>query len=713
MSLSFYSQNWHRVGGLKLTLRQHVMLHRHVYRGEVWYLLQDQATGTVHRFDAHTYSVIALLDGRRSLQEVWELACARLGDDMPTQDEVLQLVAKLHRANALRGEIPPDIDELVTRKRETRRKKLIQQLKSPLGIRIPLVDPERFLHATRGFGNVLFSRWGLYVWLIVVGAALLIAALNWSTLTNNLSDQLISLENLTVIWLVYPLIKLLHELGHGYAVKRWGGEVHEMGVMLLVFIPIPYVDASAASAFEARHQRALVGAAGILVEVFIAALALIFWAISEPGAARAVAFNTVIVGGVSTVLFNGNPLLRFDAYYVLCDLLESPNLGSRGNRYLAYLGKRFVLGIKDASAPHTGKGEAGWLAGYALISFVYRIFIMVAIVLVVASRYFFIGIVLALWSAFGVFLAPLWKSVQAAINDGQIRARPKRSIATALGLLLVTLWFVLLLPVPLDTAAEGVVMTSDDGQLIASGTGFVERIEVAANARVTSGQALISAQDPRLTADEEVLQASVNEARARAMAAHDDRPQREVIEAEILYLEAELTRLKEQQNLLAFRAPRDGTLVLPGAEDLVGSFVTRGQTLGYVIAPDALHIRVPLSQDDFELVGRKGTTASVRLASDPGVAYAAQVIQQTPAASRMLPSPVLTVDGGGRIARDPAETQEVLAVENYFELRLSAPAAALPWLHERVHVLFQHPAEALGERWYRGLRRLFLRRFDL
>ena len=110
MSLSFYSQNWHRVGGLKLTLRQHVMLHRHVYRGEVWYLLQDQATGTVHRFDAHTYSVIALLDGRRSLQEIWELACARLGDDMPTQDEVLQLVAKLHRANALRGEMPPDID---------------------------------------------------------------------------------------------------------------------------------------------------------------------------------------------------------------------------------------------------------------------------------------------------------------------------------------------------------------------------------------------------------------------------------------------------------------------------------------------------------------------------------------------------------------------------------------------------------------------------
>ena len=109
-----------------------------------------------------------------------------------------------------------------------------------------------------------------------------------------------------------PLIKAMHELGHATATHAGGGEVHDMGVMMLVLFPVPYVDASGASALGSKWRRALVGAGGMIAEVFVAALAMFAWTLLEPGLARAAMFNVMLVAGVSTVLVNGNPLLRFD-----------------------------------------------------------------------------------------------------------------------------------------------------------------------------------------------------------------------------------------------------------------------------------------------------------------------------------------------------------------------------------------------------------------
>ncbi|NIO11783.1 MAG: peptidase M50, partial [Deltaproteobacteria bacterium] len=132
----------------------------------------------------------------------------------------------------------------------------------------------------------------------------------------NITDRILAPKNLLILWLTFPFLKAFHEFGHGFAVKVKGGEVHEMGIMLLVFTPIPYVDASAASAFRERRERVIVGAAGMMVELFIAALALFVWINIEPGPIRSLAYNVIFIAGVSSILFNGNPLLRYDAYYI-------------------------------------------------------------------------------------------------------------------------------------------------------------------------------------------------------------------------------------------------------------------------------------------------------------------------------------------------------------------------------------------------------------
>src|SRR6185503_545443 len=128
-------------------------------------------------------------------------------------------------------------------------------------------------------------------------------------------------------------------------------------IMLLVLSPVPYVDASSAWAFQDKRKRMMVGAAGIAVELFLGSLALFVWLAVEPGAVRAVAYNVMLISGVSTLLFNGNPLLRFDGYYVLADAIEIPNLGTRANRYLGYLFQRYVLGVPDAESPAQSAGE--------------------------------------------------------------------------------------------------------------------------------------------------------------------------------------------------------------------------------------------------------------------------------------------------------------------------------------------------------------------
>ena len=168
--------------------------------------------------------------------------------------------------------------------------------------------------------------------------------------------------------------------------KVWGGEVREVGLMMLVLFPVPYVDASAASAFPSKWRRAVVAGAGIMAELAIAAAAILVWAAAEPGLVRAAAFNAALIGGVSTLLFNGNPLLRFDGYYVFADLVEIPNLAQRANRQVFHLIKRHAFGLSESASAVTARGEAPWLVIYSVAAFIYRFFIVLGIALFIAGN---------------------------------------------------------------------------------------------------------------------------------------------------------------------------------------------------------------------------------------------------------------------------------------------------------------------------------------
>lgn len=712
---SLHSASWYRVADLKPRLRSHARIHRQHFRGQLWYVLQDRTSGRFVRFTPAAYLVISLMDGRRTVQQIWDIACARLGDDVLTQDETIRVLSQLHRSDVLHGDVPPDLEEMSERGTKQRRRKLVLSLLNPMAVRIPLLDPDRFLEATLPVARLLLSWAGAVAFVGIVGYALVLAGAHWSQLTGNLADRVLSTENLLVLLVAYPFVKALHELGHGYAVKRWGGEVHEMGVMFLVFMPVPYVDASAASAFHEKWQRVLVGAMGILVELLLAALALFVWLNAEEGLVRAIAFNVMLIGGVSTLLFNGNPLLRFDGYYVLSDLLEIPNLGNRGNRYVGYLVQRYGFGMGDAQSPATAPGERFWLFTYSVASFLYRLFIVTVIALFVASRFFVIGVLLACWAIILMLGVPLAKQLGFLFTSPLLRRNRGRALAVCTGTVAAVVAVLALVPLPYRTLAEGVVWMPGESIVHAGADGTVEALLAEPNARVAPDTPLLRMADPLLDARVQVLRASVTELRRR-LAATDlaDRAEAKIVREQLAHAEADLALARERQRALLVRSPVAGRFIVPRAPDLAGRFVAKGEVLGYVARLDDPVIRVIVPEDAADLVRRETRAVAIRFADRLERAVPATVVREVPTLSNTLPSMALSTAGGGRIAVDPTDPQQARVLERLLHLELRpAEPQPVPALGGRVHVRFDHGHEPLARRLYRAVRQLFLRRLDV
>ena len=715
MSGSIYSASWYRVSALMPELRGHTEIHRHHYRGELWYVLQDRASGKHHRLTPASHFVIGMMNGRRSIDAIWHKAVEHLGDDAPTQDEIIGLLGQLHASDVLRCDVSPDALELFRRYKKQRKMFWKQRFGSPLSVRIPFWDPDRFLRRTMSVVKPLFGWLGAVIWLTIVGIASVQAGIHWDALTGNFIDRALAPESLVATLLVYPFVKALHELGHAYAVRNWGGEVHELGVMFLVFMPVPYVDASAAWSFRDKRKRMLVGAAGILVEVFLASLALLVWLSVEPGGVRTVAYSVMLIGGVSTVLFNGNPLLRFDGYHVLADAVEVPNLGNRSNKYLTYLLQRYVLGVRNAESPVSAPGERFWLPVYGISALIYRMFIMLAIVLFVASKFFFIGILIAIWSVVTVFVMPIFKSIR-FLASSPVLAR-QRGRATRYGVIAVAILTLVfgILPAPLRTQIEGVVWLPEEGMIRAKTAGSVARIIATPDSYVNAGDPLLQLEDPFLPLRVELLQYRLEELELTlALYRDNDQVMARNTREQIIEARKNLALAMERQDDLTVRAPAAGVFVVPRDGDLPGRFLRQGELVAYILDKNKLLVRAVIPQHAIALVRQRTNGAELRIAGDVAEVFESKVDRHVPGALNQLPNAALGSMGGGDIAIDPRANDGVTTFQGVFQVDLTLPPVAVDnFVGMRVFVKFDHGFEPVALQIYRALRRLLLRQFNV
>jgi putative peptide zinc metalloprotease protein len=708
-----YSPSWYHVAELRPRVSRQVRFHRHEYRGEIWYVVQNPTGGRVHRLTPAAHAMVGLMDGERTTQEIWELLLAQLGDEAPTQDETLWALGLLYVADVLRCDVPPDTAALFRRVQREENRERWRNL-SPIAFRVPLFDPDAFLSRWQPWVRPLFSRTSALIWCAVMLAAGVAAAKHAPELAAA-GRSLFEPASLVALWFVFPVVKALHELGHGFAVKRWGGEVHEMGILFLVFMPLPYVDASAASAFPEKRRRMLVGAAGIAVELFLAAIATLVWIAVEPGVVRHVAFAVMLVGGLSTLLFNGNPLLRFDGYYVLADAIEIPNLASKGNQYLGAIARRWILGLRHVRPRETAPGEPAWLVGYAIASFAYRIIVLLGIALYLAEHFFVIGVTLALAVLLARIAMPLLRHLSYVLTDPVVGERRGRALAGSLGLVAAIGALLFGLPIPLHTRSEGVIWLPERCQVRAGAEGFVTDVLAEPHSVVETDQPLIRIRDASLEARVRALEAERRELASRVLAlSQQNRVQTEIAQERLAGTEAALARARERASEVLIRSPTEGLFVSASGEDLIGRYIQQGEVVGHVVDLTAATARVVVSQEEVALLRERTEAAWIRLAHDLGTTLPARIAREVPAATDRLPSRALGTAGGGRFAVDPMDPEGLQTMERIFQFDLALPEdAAIRVAGERVFVRFDHGAEPVAHRAYRALQRLFLRQLGV
>ncbi len=710
MTQSLFSPQWYRVAALHPRLRAQVRVQRQRWRDQLWFLLSDDATGRQHLINDSAYQFIGRCDGQRQVQQVWDAVLADRGEAAPTQDEVIELLAQLDENELLQCEHTPDTESLFRRSGE-RKKKRRRALINPFAFRLPLGDPSRWLAPLDPLGRLVFRPATAWVALVVFAMALLAAGSEWAALTGH-AQHLLSPRHLMLAWLSYPLIKALHEIGHGMAVRRWGGEVHEFGIGLMALVPAPYVDASASAGFALRRQRALVAAAGILVELALASLALGVWLLVQPGWVRDIAFVVMFIAGVSTLFFNANPLLRFDGYYVLCDALDLPNLATRSSAWWRWWLRRVLL-HQAAEPPQTAAGERKWLVLYAPLSLAYRAVLALALVLWLGGKWLLLGVFGAVYLLAVILLRPLWSFARLALTSAAPGAERRRVRLALAGAGLVAGALVFAVPLPFSTVAPAVVWLPEPAQLRTEVAGFVSALPVGDGQLVAPGELVAVLDNPELVAQRERVASRLERLRAdqTQMLSRDPLAAQNLNE-DIEHAVAELALADERLAQLELHAGVVGRLDMPRQADLIGSYARRGAMLGHLFGGVELQLRSVVAEDDAFLVRNQTRAVEVRLAADPTRVHSATLRQAVPAATRVLPAATFGEPAGGPYPVDPADKDGLASLQPVFIFDLAVPGGALQRVGERAWVRFDHGAQPLAFQAWRRAAQLLLEHFE-
>ncbi|MCP5527049.1 MAG: biotin/lipoyl-binding protein [Verrucomicrobiales bacterium] len=711
-----FSESWYRVARERLGLRPSVQVQRQSYRGERWIVLRNPFSNQFFRLRPAAYEFVARLSPRRTVEEVWKECLERFPDDAPGQEAVIQLLSQLYHANLLQYEAATDAAQLFKRYEKTRQREVRARLLNIMFARIPLLDPDRFLVRTLPVMKWFIGGAGAVLWLAVVGGALKVVADNFTALRNQ-AEGVLDPNNLLLLYAGLVISKTLHEFGHAFFCRKFGGEVHTMGILFMIFTPIPYVDATSAWSFRERWKRVLVGLAGVLVEVFVAGLATFVWVNTGQGALHSVAFNMMIVASVSTVVFNLNPLLRFDGYYILSDLVGIPNLSQKALRQLRYWAERFLYGLKQTEPPAGARREAFWLGVFGVTSSVYRVFVFGGILLLVADRFLLIGILMAAVCAVAWVAVPMVRLVIYLASSPQLERQRPRAVAVTAGLAAGLLLFLQFVPLPCHFRAPGIVRGRQWTELHNQTAGRVGRLAAEPGGLVHAGQPLLTLENRELelqlaAARAELTEVDVRLRNALQAAIPNLKPLQALRESKA----EKIVQLEADREALTVRAGQDGIWVAPRANELVGRWIVRGAELGILVDSADFEFQAVVSQEDGDrLFASALQGAELRFRGESGHRLRVREVAVVPAEQRNLPSPALGWLAGGPVRTAVDDPRGQRAAEPFFEVRgrIEQPAGAT-LLHGRSGILrFDLPAEPLLPRWGRALWQLLQRRYQI
>lgn len=725
---STFHDQWYLVENLAPALRPEVTIRRQDYWGTLWYILTEPDNNAHFRLSQEGYAFVCMLDGRRTIQNIWE-TCQENGDEESlSQGEVIALLGRLHTSNLLQLDMPADTENLLRRRQEKRLKKLSSTLSSFLFLRIPLWTPDAFFTRHQRAGSLLFRPAGFICWLFLLVLASRALLLNSEIFILEARETL-NPSNLPWFYGVIVLAKIVHECGHAFACKYFTakdgltGDVHSMGIMLMLFAPIPYIDVSSSVQIRSKWRRAAIGLAGVYSELFLAFLALLLWANTAEGTSlHLLARNCVIITSVTTLLFNINPLLRFDGYFVLSDLLGMPNLYQRSQAYIIYLTKKYLLGVDKAATVVHRRNEQIFYPVFATAAFLYRIIITVSIFLILENNFAFFGLLLSLGLFYVWFGLPALKGLAYMANGPELAGmRGKSFLRFALVCAMLAM---LLLGIPVEDAVtvQGVVESRDQHLIFAEVEGTLASYAPTDTPVIKGKSLIVSIKNPGLVAEFKQMNLSLAVVKARLEYAREqgdaNQEGREAQEYQATLRQLAILRLQVAKRSIL--SPVDGIWVAPELSRRHGEWIAKGDMLGSIYSPDKLRLRAVVDQFDAarlfaEPILRAEFCISGRMdVHSPGgdLFTATPEGPPVPAGRRELIHPSLSVKAGGDIPTVEEPGGEEIAANHFFELRLLPvkEAASMLYPGSKVFVRLVFGEQSIGVQWIRRIRQFFTAR---
>ena len=710
-----FSDVWYRVARQTVTLRPRVEVRRQAFRGERWHVLYDPFNNQFFRLRPEAYAFVARLRPDRTVEDAWKEMLDQDPDGAPGQEDVIQLLAQLYHANLLHYKVAADSAQFFARYRKRKQRERMFTWSNLMFSRLPLLDPDAALNRAEPLLRGLFRPWAAVVWCGVLAWAVKTCIEHGAEL-GMASSNVLAPSNLVLLYLGIVVVKVLHELGHAATCKHFGGQVHTLGVMLLFFSPLPYVDVTSSWSFRERWKRIAVASAGVIAELFVAALAAIFWANSGPGVWHDLAFNMAIAAGVTTLLFNANPLLRYDGYYAFADLVDLPNLYQRAQQMLTYLAERHLFGVRGAPLPADSRRERIWLGSYGALSVVYRAFVFIGIVWVMSGRFLIVGALIAVFCGAAWGLAPLIAFGNYLTSSPRLERTRARALGVTVGLAIVTAVLFFVIPAPQRLQAVGVVQAKQFADVTLGVDGELEKLETPSGTHVQAGQLLARLHNGELTYQIAAARAQLQELEALWHAGlHQGSRTRAALEEGLAAVRARVQELEERQTRLEVIAPFAGVWVGPRAEEMTGRWLTRGTALGSIVGPQGFEFLAVVPQVDSSRLFAHETLAGhamVRLHGQAEVAFPVSGLVVIPAEQNRLPSAALAQNAGGEIALAHDAGKEPIAAETFYEVRAGIEPRAGALLYQGLtgRINFPLPSEPLGLQWLRAVRQVFQKR---
>ena len=652
-----------RLQGVVVSVRADLEISRHVFRDQPCYIVRDPITFQSHRIAPEDYDILIAVSDERTLGETFEQLVQEGRLDASHEDDYYQFLLSLHQLGVLN--LPVANDKILYQRFERRqRMERRSKIMGVLFMRVPMFNPDAFLNRTMHYVRPLFTKTFFCIWLLLMAAGGAVIVGRWGDLQAPLLS-LLSAENILLTWVSLIGLKVIHEFGHAYACKNFGGHVPEMGAFFVIFTPCAYVDATAAWGFTNRRDRIIVSLAGMYFESVIAVLALFVWAATGPSMLNAFAYQVFLLAGVVTVGFNLNPLMRYDGYYVASDVLDVPNLRAKAQEQLRIVFDRYGLGL-PAVEREFSRAMTLVLVGFGVASVLYKVVLVVTMCGVIAMKVFLLGLVMAIAYLVMTLTGAAMKAARYLWWSPHTAPVRRRAVLVSALLLTTVPAFVAFVPVARPIQAAGEVRTRSQSVVRAQTAGFVTHLTARPGGRLSAGDVVARMEnedlerealeaEAQVTAlDLQIIEASVSDRAAAITAGH-----RRTWHAD------RAADARVRQAGLNLSVERAGVVLSSPFETAVGRFVQPGEeiaTIGH--GPWIAHLLLD-AEDLADASPEVGDMIECRPSAAPGTVLRARITEIAPAGSRAIEQTSLTHFGGGSIAVD-AEGGE--AAQPYFTI---------------------------------------------